>query len=137
MAVEFPLRPIDGKVSILCDLLGYQKGTIGIVGALVIPDGNLRRLRRKFARIRPSLVKEGNEVKGRLLGERDVNRVVRLLVTREGLFEVTALDLGLHTEAGVLAFRQKLVTETRAKLSAFRMSCEEEESSRRWTTSTR
>jgi hypothetical protein len=32
---------------------------------------------------------------------------------------VTALDLGLHTEAGVLAFRQKLAAETRAKLPTF------------------
>jgi hypothetical protein len=97
----------------------YQKGSIGVVGALVIPDGNLRRLRRKFARIRPSLLKGGGEVKGRLLGEYDVNRVVRLLAAREALFEVTALDLGLHTEASVLAFRQKLAAETRAKLAAF------------------
>jgi hypothetical protein len=98
---------------------GYQKGSIGVVGALVIPDGNIPRLRRKFARIRPSLLKEGKEVKGRLLGEHDVNRVVRLLANREAIFEVTALDLGLHTEAGVLAYRQKLAVETRAKLPGF------------------
>jgi hypothetical protein len=79
----------------------------------------MRQLRRKYARIRPSLLKEGGEVKGRFLGEHDVNRVVRLLATREALFEVTALDLGLHTEAGVLAFRQKLAAETRAKLATF------------------
>jgi hypothetical protein len=99
--------------------VGYERGSIGVVGALVIPDGNLRRLRRKFARIRPSLLKEGDEVKGRLLEEHDLNRVVRLLATREAIFEVTALDLGLHTEAGVLAFRHKLAAETRAKLPAF------------------
>jgi hypothetical protein len=98
--------------------VGYQKGSISVVGALVIPNGNLPRLRRKFARIRPSLLKEGNEVKGRLLGEHDVDRVVRLLATREAIFEVTALDLGLHTEEGVLAFRRKLAAETRAKLPA-------------------
>lgn len=48
-----------------------------------------------------------------------MNRVVRLLATREVIFEVTALDLGLHTEAGVVAFRQKLAAETREKSSAF------------------
>lgn len=99
--------------------VGYEKGFIGIVGALVIPDGNLRRLHRKFAKIRPSLLKEGDEVKGRLLEEHDLNRVVRLLATREAIFEVTVLDLGLYTEAGVLAFRRKLADETRAKLPAF------------------
>jgi hypothetical protein len=99
--------------------VGHQPGSISVVGALVIPDGNLRRLRRKFGRIRPSLPREGGEVKGRLLAEHDVNRIVRLLATRQGIFEVTALDLGLHTEAGVLAFRQKLAGETREKLPAF------------------
>ena len=99
--------------------VGYERGSLGIVGALVIPDGNLRRLRRKFARMRPSLLKEGDEVKGRLLGEHEVNRIVRLLATREAIFEVTALDLGLHTEAGVLAFRNKLAVETRATLPGF------------------
>ena len=99
--------------------VGYQKGNLGVVGALIIPDGNLRGLRRKYARIRPSLLKEGGEVKGRLLGEHDVNRIARLLAPREAFFEVTVLDLGLHTEAGVLAFREKLAAETRAKLPAF------------------
>jgi hypothetical protein len=97
----------------------YQRGSIAVVGALVIPDGNLPRLRRKFARIRPSLLKGGTEVKGRLLGESDVNRVVRLLANREGLFEATVLDLGLHTEAGVLTFRQRLAAETRERLATF------------------
>ena len=54
--------------------VGHQKGSISVVGALVVPDGNLRRLRRRFARIRPSLLKDVSEVKGRLLGEHDVNK---------------------------------------------------------------
>jgi hypothetical protein len=58
-------------------------------------------------------------VKGRLLEEHDLKRVAHLLATREAIFEVTALDLGLHTEAGVLAFRHKLAAETRAKFPAF------------------
>jgi hypothetical protein len=99
--------------------IDYQPGSISVVGALVIPDGNLRGLRRKFARIRPSLPKEDGEVKGRRLEAHDVNRVIRLLATREAIFEVTAIDLGLHTEAGVLAYRRKLAAETRGRLAAF------------------
>jgi hypothetical protein len=99
--------------------VGYEKGSISAVGALAIPDGTLPRLRRKFARIRPSLLKEGDEVKGKFLEEHDLNRIVRLLAPREAIFEVTAIDLGLHTEAGILAFRHKLASETRAKLPTF------------------
>jgi hypothetical protein len=50
---------------------------------------------------------------------RDVNRIVRILAAREGIFEVTAIDLSLHTEAGVLAYRQKLVQDNRAALTDF------------------
>ena len=85
--------------------VGYERGSIGVVGALVIPDGNLRGLHRKFARIRPNLLKEGAEVKGRLLEEHDLNRVVRLLATREAIFErllilgCTRKRASLHTGA--------------------------------------
>ena len=48
-----------------------------------------------------------------------MNRVVRILVPRQAIFEVTAIDLGLHTEAGVLAYKQRLVQDTRAALANF------------------
>jgi len=48
-----------------------------------------------------------------------VNRVVRILATREAIFEATAIDLGLHTEAGVLAYKQRLAQDTRAALANF------------------
>ncbi len=58
-------------------------------------------------------------MKGRLRKARDVNRVVRILATREAIFEATAIDLGLHTEAGVLAYKQRLAQDTRAALANF------------------
>jgi hypothetical protein len=44
---------------------GYQPGSISVVGALAIPDGNMPRLRKKYARIRKGLLTNGDEVKGR------------------------------------------------------------------------
>jgi hypothetical protein len=46
-------------------------------------------------------------VKGRLLNEEQIDKVVTLLARNEVLFEITALDLGMHTEAAVLAYKQK------------------------------
>jgi hypothetical protein len=76
------------------------------------PDSSLVGLRKKYARIRPSLLKENDEVKGRRLDASDVDRIVRLLVNRHAIFEVAAIDLGLHTEASIIAYRGKLVDET-------------------------
>lgn len=95
---------------------GYQPGAIGVVGALAIPDGNMRRLRKKYARIRNSLLAEGDEVKGSKLNAAQINRVVRLIKDRDAIFEVTAVDLGLHTEVGVVAYRQQLAAQMQAQL---------------------
>jgi hypothetical protein len=94
----------------------YQRQSISVVGALAIPDSSLVGLRKKYARIRPSLPKENDEVKGRRLDARDVDRIVRLLANRHAIFEVAAIDLGLHTEAGIIAYRRKLADETREGL---------------------
>jgi len=95
---------------------GYHANSISVVAVFVIPDSSLKGFRRKYERIRPSLPKENGEVKGKLLAVKDVNRIVRLLANRHAIFEVTAIDLSLHTEAGVIAYRQKLAEETRAGL---------------------
>jgi hypothetical protein len=72
-----------------------------VVGALVIPDGKLAEIEKRYARIRTSLPKERDEVKGRLLSETDVARVVAILRRNEALFEATMIDLGAHTDVGL------------------------------------
>jgi hypothetical protein len=47
---------------------------------------------------------------------RDVNRIVRIPANRQAIFEVTAIDLGLHTQADVLANKDKLTQDNRAEL---------------------
>jgi hypothetical protein len=98
---------------------GYHHRSISVVAALAVPDGSFPGLQRKYGRIRASLPQADGEVKGRLMEARDVNRIVRILTTREAIFEVTAIDLSLHTEAGVLAYKERLAQHTRATLADF------------------
>lgn len=70
---------------------------VSVVGALVIPDCRRAHIERKFAAIRPGLPKERGEVKGRLLTEAQVTRVVDLLRRNEVLLELVAIDLNIHT----------------------------------------
>jgi hypothetical protein len=45
------------------------------------------------------------QVKGRLLNEQEIARVVPLLFGHSALFEAATIDLGLHTEQGLIAFQ--------------------------------
>lgn len=73
--------------------------SISLVGALIIPDSSRDELFRRYERIRPHLRLENGEVKGRLLDERSVARVVDLLIKNGALYEVTAIDMSDHTGA--------------------------------------
>jgi hypothetical protein len=64
---------------------GFQAGSISV-------------LSKKYTKIRANLPKDNGEVKGKLLNEKQVDKVVTLLIRNEALFEITALDLGLHNE---------------------------------------
>jgi hypothetical protein len=67
--------------------------SVGAVGALVVTESQLPLLESRYAQLRPLLPKDGAEVKGRLLGEGDVARVVDV-ARRSGLiYEVTVIDL--------------------------------------------
>jgi hypothetical protein len=78
---------------------GYHDRSLSVVGALAIPNGKLDFIKRKYAKIRARLPLENGEVKGRLLNERQVNEVVTMLARNDVLFELTAVDLGFHTES--------------------------------------
>src|SRR5262249_26496858 len=67
-----------------------------------------------------SLPKEGGEVKGRLLSESQINKVVLLLMRNEALFEVTAADLGIHNEDAVRDYKSKLGGEMLTRVPNFR-----------------
>ena len=75
---------------------GQSAEAVSVVGALIVPEVRLARVEEKYAALRPHLPKEKDEVKGRLLDEAEVARVVAMLLRYEVLFEVTAIDLVVH-----------------------------------------
>ena len=102
---------------------GFHVQSISVVGALAIPEGKLDFLTKKFSKIRAHLPKENGEVKGRLLNEEQIDEIAILASTRnETLFEATALDLGVHNEDEVKAYKEKHGKEMLAKVNDFRES---------------
>jgi hypothetical protein len=99
---------------------GFQEGSLSVVGALVIPDVLLKKVGEKYAKFRETLPQENGEVKGRLLHEKQVDKVIMLLVRNEALFEITALDLGVHKEDAVREYQNKLGEQMLAKGAYFR-----------------
>lgn len=99
---------------------GFHAGSIGVVGALAIPDVMLDNVAKKYLKFRSQLPQENGEVKGRRLSERQVDKVVTLLVRNEAIFEITALDLGLHKESEVGRYQKKLGEQMLAKVANFR-----------------
>jgi hypothetical protein len=75
---------------------GQRADAVSLVGALIVPEVRLARIEERYAALRPDLPKEKDEVKGRLLNEAEVARLVAMLLRYEVLFEVTAIDLVVH-----------------------------------------
>jgi hypothetical protein len=79
--------------------------SIAAVGALVVTESQVPIFERRYGQVRPLLPKAGGEVKGRLLDEADVARVVDI-ARRSGLiYEVTVIDLLPDHAAAVEAHR--------------------------------
>lgn len=85
-----------------------KHNAISCVGALTIPHGNLAGLTKLYTRVRKTLPTVKGEVKGRLLTEAQVASVVALLRKNQAILEVTAIDLGAHSDVGLNNHRQGL-----------------------------
>jgi hypothetical protein len=99
---------------------GFHAGSISVVGALTIPDSMLDRTVAKYKKFRERLPQENGEVKGRLPNEKQIDKVVMFLFRNEALFEITAIDLGLHEENAAREYQQKLGEQMLAKVPNFR-----------------
>jgi hypothetical protein len=67
--------------------------SVGALGAVVITESQVAEFNRRYMQLRPLLPKHQGEVKGKLLGESDIARVVDV-ARRSGLiYEVTIVDL--------------------------------------------
>src|SRR5438552_3936090 len=96
---------------------GFEAGSISVVGALIIPDVLLEKIAKKYSRFRPNLGQDNGEVKGRLLNEKRVDKVVTLLMRNEAIFVATVLDLRVHNENEVRDYKQKLGEGMLAKVN--------------------
>lgn len=94
-----------------------KQNAVSCVGALTIPHANLPGLTKLWTRLRRTLPTDKGEVKGRLLSEKQVAQVADIVRKNQGLFDITAIDLGAHSDAGLLAHRADLADKLIAKLT--------------------
>lgn len=85
---------------------GLAPAAVSVVGALVLTEGSIGRIEKKYLEIRKTLPKEKGEVKGRLLSELQVDRVVTILEKNDALFEVVGIDMAIHSRDGVEAHKK-------------------------------
>jgi hypothetical protein len=85
--------------------LAEQGSTIGAVGALVVTEGQLLALERRYAKLRPKLPTHNGEVKGRLMDETSIARVVDLARRTGLIFEITVLDMAQSSADNMQAHR--------------------------------
>src|SRR5215472_1719023 len=86
---------------------GYHERSVSVVGALVLPTWKLPIIRSKYAKLRRFLPTDKGEVKGRLMNESQVDKVVTLLRRNDAIFELTAVDLGFQTEDEILNYKRQ------------------------------
>ena len=75
--------------------------SISMIGALIVPDSRKRSLEREYGKLRKYLPTEGGEVKGKRLSQKDIARLMPILRHHDVIFEVAAIDLGIHSEEGI------------------------------------
>lgn len=80
--------------------------SVSVMGALVVPEARSDLLFRKYERLRGNLPKEKGEVKGRLLAESQMAKVLELLRKNSCIFEAVAIDMGLETDEGIQRHRE-------------------------------
>lgn len=77
----------------------------------------MRSLERKYVKLRPTLPQDNGEVKGRLLNESQVAKVVSLLFEHSAIFEATCIDLGTHSKETLEDYQRKQAHGITAELT--------------------
>src|ERR1700722_17520823 len=99
---------------------GFQlPSTLSLVGALIIPSTRLRSLEREYRRLRPSLPMSNGEVKGRLLSEDHVAKLIPILHHHGALFEAVGIDMSVHSESGLLRWQVNQADLITASLTVY------------------
>lgn len=74
---------------------------LSCVGAVVLPSAEIDAIQAAFSDLVRPWTDAGEEVKGRLLGERQMDAFLAFLAECRGLIEVVAIDLAFHRVAQV------------------------------------
>lgn len=73
--------------------------SISCIGSLVIANCYYPKLIKKYLEIRPSLPKDiKGEVKGKMLNEKQVSRIIDLLRRNDALFEAVLIDMNMQDD---------------------------------------
>lgn len=92
--------------------------SVSLVGALVVGDTVINDLKKIYGTVRKHLPKDRkSEVKGRSLNERQIAKVVSLLLEHGAIFEAVLIDLGTHTEDGLSIFQAQQAEKLTANLT--------------------
>lgn len=75
--------------------------SVSLVAALVFSNSGIARFENEYKSLRRRLPKDSGEVKGKLLSEAHVRKVVRLLQRSGCLLEAVVMDAAFHTEEQV------------------------------------
>ena len=95
-----------------------RSNQVSCVAALVIPESFARTLFRKVRRGISWWRADGREVKGSQLDERKMAELIRIVRRFDVLLVSVAIDMGLHTDAGISIHRQQQVTTIRASVTS-------------------
>lgn len=99
---------------------GFHHGSLSVVAALGVCDWRWDKIKEKYSKLRRKFPKIDGEVKGRVLSEDQINEVVSLLRRNEVILEATLIDVGTHTEAGVIKYRDAVADGMTQRLDKFR-----------------
>lgn len=82
------------------------KPAVSVQGAIVVPDGRIEKLGKRYGRLRASLPKsKSGEVKGNLLSENQIARVIDLMRRNEVLFFASTIEMSSHSVAQIESHR--------------------------------
>ena len=94
-----------------------RENLASVVAALVIPSTQRKTILKKFKRLTRSWFPKDHEIKGRELDEDRIASIIRLLNRYDVCVQVTVMDLGLHTNDEITAFKERQANNITANLT--------------------
>jgi hypothetical protein len=96
---------------------GDPAPAVSCAGAVLVPSAHAEAIVADFMTLAAPWVDASGEVKGRALGEAEIDAFLAFLADRKCLVECMAVDLGLHRVAEVNAHRDEQARRLTANLT--------------------